>query len=218
MAVNLNELLGEVSSGDALEAIAKTHKLTEKQKEYVREYVRNGGNRQKAVLFAGYKSEDRVMIEDKSDKSDAAVASRKAVAVQASILMRNDKIKAAIEEYGSIYKNERRSEIENDVFRIARVRATYDPRRLVDSFVGYSPEEIAEKIKALPEEDALCIDGIDFQYYGKDANKFVAKIRFADRDKSVAHLSKLTGMLVEKKEVTNIGDKAPQINIQVLNQ
>jgi len=218
MAVNIQELLGEVSDGDALEKIARALKLTEMQKNYVHEFVKNGGQRVKAAIAAGYSPEDRAYAEDKSDKSQRAVKARATFNVQAYTLMKNPKIVTAIQEYAKVYVSQRKTAIENDVFRVAQIRATYDIRKLADSFTGYSPEDIAEKIKNLTEEESLCIDNVEFRYYGSQAQKFSAKITFADKDKSLALLSKLSGMLVDKKEITNIGDKAPQINIQVVNQ
>lgn len=218
MAVNIQELLGEVKEGDALDNIARTYRLTEMQRNFVREFVKNGGQRIKALLAAGYRPEDRAIIEDKSNKSIKAQKARTNISVQGTVIMKNPKIINAIKEYSQVYVNERKSEIENDVYKVARIRATYDVRKLADSFTGYSPEDIAEKIKALSEEDALCIDNVEFRYFGSKAEKFTAKITFADKDKSIALLSKLTGLLVEKKEVHNVGDKAPQININVMQQ
>lgn len=218
MAVNIQKLLEEVSTVDALENIARTHQLTENQKIFVREFVQTGGQKTKAMLSAGYIAEKRAMIEDKTDKSPEAVRARASLSVQGTALMKSPKVQLAIQEYSKVYQSERRNEIETDVFRTAKLRATYDIRRMTDSFIGKSPEDIADRIKGMTEEDAMCIDSITFKYWGKDADKFTADIKFADKDKSIALLAKLAGLMVEKKEVTNIGDKAPQINIQVLSK
>jgi phage terminase small subunit len=219
MAVDVKELLGlDEDSGSALERIARQYRLTDLQKNYVKHYVANNGNRTKAMLAAGYQSEHKELIEDRTNKSDAAKKARTTLSVTGTNLMQNRKILKAIEEYKDCYVAERRSDIEQDVYRVAQIRAFYDIRDMVDTVVGYSPDEVAEKIRRLPEEAALCIDNIKFNYHGKDADRFTVDIKFADRQKNIEFLSKLTGLMVEKKEVHNTGTRLPQINIGIMQK
>jgi phage terminase small subunit len=203
------------SPGKAIERIAKVLRLTEQQRDFVKYYVHNGGQRQKAALQAGYQAHNRELIEDRSNKSPEALAARNTMGVTCNIVMRNPKVKTAIAQYQEVYIQERKNEIEEDVYKIAQLRATYDIRDSIDAMVGYSPEEIAGKIKALPEETAYCIDAVEFKYWGSNTQKFTANIKYADRQRSMEFLSKLTGILVDKKEVHNTGAKTPAINIAV---
>jgi len=218
MAINAKELLGlDEDSGSALERIARQYRLTDLQKNYVKYYVANNGNRTKAMLAAGYQADHKDMILDRTNKSDAAQKARTTLSVTGVQLMKNKKILKAIGEYKDCYVSERRGDIEENVYRIAQLRASYDIRDIVDTIIGYSPEEIAQKVKALPEDLALCVDSIQFKYWGKDADRFTVDIKFADRQKNIEFLSKLTGMMVDKKEVKNVGNQMPTINIGIMN-
>lgn len=208
----------ETSRGKIVDVAVK-YKLTNMQKIFVKSMVATGGNKVESARLAGYKdgSEDTENFNLLSEKEKQQVT-RSKLTFNASVLLRNEKIVNAIKEYGALYKEDRRDELEHDIYRIAKIRATYDPRKLIDTLVGATPEEIKEKIQALDEETALCIDGVEFRYYGSNANRFTCTMKWASRDTALTTLSKLSGLMVEKKEVNNIGNAMPTINIAVLNK
>lgn len=219
MGVSIQELVGKPKDPEqAIVDIGRTHGLTSRQRDFVYHYIRTGGDRKKAALEAGYMAETRYIIEDVTNKSDAASRARNSLHVSASSLLKNKKVKAAIAEFEKIYQTNQRDEIEDDVYRLSKIRANYDIRKFADVMVGESPEEIAEKLKHIPEEMALCIDSVQFKYHGKDADKFTVDFKFADRQKSIEFLSKLTGMMVDRKEVKNTGNQMPQINIAFIGE
>lgn len=207
--------LANEASGSAIERIARTLSLTDNQRDFVKYYVHTGGQKRKAALLAGYMSHVKEIIEDRTNKSPEALAARQSLSVSINTLMRNSKIKKGIAQYQEVYIDERKGEIEQDVYKIAQIRATYDIRDFVDAMVGFSPDEIAGKVKALPEEVAYCIDAIEFKYWGSNTQKFTANIKYADRQRSIEFLSKLTGLLVDKREVHNTGNTMPTINLAV---
>lgn len=216
--VNYTSLLpGDEDPNSLLQRIARTYKLTNNQRLFVKYYVEYNGNRMKALVDAGYSAHNKALVTDKSNKSEAAVKARTSLSVTGSILMKNKKIQKALQEYRESYVAEKKKDIEADVYRIAQTRATYDFRDFADVIVGDNPEEIRGKIKELPIELALCIDSATVKYHGSQAQKFSVDFKFADRDKSIALLSKLTGLMIDKKEVKHEGQQMPTINIAVLN-
>ena len=217
MAVNTTKLLGKEESGKVLDRLAITYKLTEAQKNYVHYFVETGGDRMTSLLKAGYSPDKKDIALDRRNKSAEAKAARSSLSVHGSILMKNKKILQAIKEYKEVFKDERRREIEQDVYRITKLRATYNPKDMICSLFGDSPEEIVEKFKQLPDDVAVCIDGIDYKYHGSQAQKFTVSFKLADRDKNIALLAKLTGMMVDRKEVEHKGNAMPTINIAVMN-
>jgi hypothetical protein len=217
MAVNIKNLTNskEETTEEALDRLSNTYKLSDHMKRFVYEYTKNGGNRTTALLDAGYLASRRKMIEDREDKSDEAKKARAQLSITGSQLMKHKKVQRALEEFGEIYKASIRGDIERDVYRIARLRATYDIRDMIETVIGNNPDEIVEKVKELPEDVALCIDSISFKYWGKDANQFSVDIKFADRQKNIEFLSKLAGFMIDRKEVKNTGTM-PAINIAVM--
>jgi hypothetical protein len=216
MGVSIQELKGQKEDPQtALNRLGKEYSLNERQKSYIHHFVINGGKRKEAALEAGYLRDKRHLIEDTTNKSDAAQKARATIGVTTTNIMKNPKIKQAIEEYEEIYKDRERSEVEGDVFRIAKLRANYDIREFADTLTGDSPEEVADKIRNLPEDLAVSVDSISFKYWGKDADKFSVDIKFADRQKSIDFLAKLTGLMVDKKEVKQTGGM-PSVNITLL--
>jgi hypothetical protein len=219
MPVSIQELTGPPEDPEeALDRLVKSLGLSDRQKMFVYHYVRNGGDRRMAALEAGYHADKRYLISDATNKSKEAVKARNSLSVSMTTLMKNPKVTQAIDEYRQIYNSRQKTEIEKDVYRLAKVRANYDIRSFADMMVGESPEEIAEKLKQIPEEMSVCIDSITFKYHGKDADKFTVDFKFADRQKSIEFLSKLTGLMVDKKEVKNTGTQMPQINIAFMNE
>lgn len=213
MGVSLQELTGAPKDPEeALEQITRTYSLSDRQKWFVYHYVRTGGDRKKSALEAGYSSDKRYIIEDVTNRSDEAMRARNTLSVTTVNLMKNQKITQAIDEFKNVYNNQQKNEIEDDVYRLAQLRANYDLRKFADVLTGNSPEEVAEKLKHIPEEMAVCIDSVQFKYHGKDADKFTVDFKFADRQKSIEFLSKLTGMMVDRKEVKT-ESTMPQINI-----
>lgn len=219
MAVNINKLINARGEGpsNVLERLALVYKLTEGQKRFVHHYVETDGNRFLALMKAGYLPDKKEMILDKRDKSEDAKKARVQAGVHVNVLLKNRKITNAIEEYKDAYKDERRKEIEHDVYYITKLRATYNPKDAICAMLGDSPEEIVEKFKQLPDDVAVCIDGIEYNYHGSQAQKFSVKFKLADRDKNIALLAKLTGMMVDRKEVEHTGNVMPTINIAVMN-
>ena len=216
--VNYTTLLqGHEDPNSLLQRIARTYKLTENQRLFVKYYVEYNGNRMKALIDAGYGSHNKALVTDKNNKSEQAVKARTTLSVTGSILMKNKKIQKALQEYRESYVSEKKKDIEADVYRLAQTRATYDFRDFADVIVGDSPEEIAQKLRELPQELAVCIDSMSFKYHGSQAQKFTVDFKFADRQKSIEFLSKLTGLMVDKKEVKHEGQQMPTINIAVLN-
>lgn len=218
MAIDIQALLGEenLNAEEVLDKVARVYRLTDKQKLFVKYYTENGNHRGPALLKAGYQSENRELIEDKSNKGSAATRARATLSLTGTTLLKNKKIQNALKEYAVAFARQKKGSIEGDVYRVAQLRATYDIRQMADCVVGNSPEEIAEKLKALPEETAMCIDGFTFKYHGAQAQQFTVDFKFADRDKSIQLLSKLAGLLVDKKEVKHDGTSMPAINIAVL--
>jgi len=219
MGVSLKQAIHDekLDKDTALKRIMNTYKLTDRQAKFVQIYVEKGERRDDAALQAGYAAKYKEMYYHGRGKPEFA-AQRSMVQTIAKSVIENKSVQNAIREYQEIWKLAIRNEAENDVYRITKIRATYDIRDMVDTIVGDSTEEIVEKVKALTDDQAFCIDDITIDYKGKDANRFTVKVKFADRDKNVALLAKLAGMLVDKKEVTNIGDTMPTINIAVLNK
>ena len=193
-------------------------RLTRQQIDFVKHYVENGGDKYKAALEAGYASKAAKYWYDRKDKSPEAISGRASVQTITNNVMNNKKVENAIHQYADVYQIVRRNKIESDVYRMSQLRATYDIRDMIETIVGTTPEEIVEKVKALSDEQAVCIDSITYDYKGKDANQFVVTCKFADRDKSLGMLAKLNGMMVDKKEVHNTGSNMPTINIAVLNK
>lgn len=220
MGINVKNMLGatEESTEEALDRIAKTYKLGDKMKRFVYEYTRNGGNKTQALLEAGYLSDSREIIEDRSNKSEAAKRARQSLSLTGYRLLNHKKVTNALEEFAEVFKSSVRGDVEKDVYRIARLRATYDIADAIDVLNSERPEEIVQSIKELPEEIRLSIDSITYKYYGKDADRFAVEIKYADRQRSIEFLSKLAGLMVDRKEVRNIGDSMPTINIAVMNQ
>lgn len=213
MGVSLQELTGQPKDPEeALDQIVRTYSLSDRQKWFVYHYVRTGGDRKKSALEAGYSADRRYLIEDPMNRSDEAMRARNSLSVSTTNLMKNQKVTQAIAEFKDAFNNQQRNEIEDDVYRLAQLRAKYDLRKFADVLVGDSPEEVAEKLKHIPEEMAVCIDSVQFKYHGKDADKFTVDFKFADRQKSIEFLSKLTGMMVDRKEVKT-ESSMPQINI-----
>lgn len=198
--------------------IATDLRLNHQQREFIKNYVENGGDKCKAALDAGYASNQKQYWYDRSNKSPEAIAGRTGILTTANALMNNKKVENGIHQYMDVYKLVRMNKIESDVYRISQLRATYDIRDMIETIVGTTPEEIVEKVKQLNDEQAVCIDSIVYDYKGKDANQFVVTCKFADRDKSLGMLAKLNGMMVDKKEVHNTGSNMPTINIAVLNK
>jgi len=217
MAVSIDKILGKKEDPEeALTRLQKEFSLSDKQRDFVYHYVRTDGNRRVAGMDAGYVADKRALIEDEYNQSVAAKKARNVMGVTTTTLMKNPKIKNAIAQFESIYKNRKKSEVQDDVYKNTHLMATYDIRDFADALVGDSAIEIAEKIRNLPEDVSKAITGIEFKYLGKDADRFVANFKFADRHKSMEFLAKLTGMLVDRKEINNVGNSLPTINIAVM--
>lgn len=215
MAVSIEDLIGKQEDPEeALLRLQKEFSLADRQRDFVYHYVRTNGNRKQAALEAGYLADKRNLIEDDFNQGEAALKARNSLAVTTTNLMKHPKITQALAQFEEIYKNRKKSNIEKDVYRISQLRATYDIREFADAIVGDSPEVIAQKIRDLPEDLAVAVDNVEFKYWGKDADRFTVNFKFADRQKSIEFLSKLTGLMVDKKEITNKG--MPTINIAVL--
>lgn len=220
MPVSTKKLLGmaepeKVDLDEEIARLAREYSLTDRQKQFVHHYVLTSGQKTVAAVRAGYgKYGDRIL--DKRDKSEEMKKARSVLAVQVANLMKNPKIREAIDQFSVIWKGAERSNIEADVFRVAKLRAMYDIREFADTLVGYSPDDIAEKLKALPEDLAVAIDSFSFKYWGKDADRFTVDIKFADRQKSIEFLTKLTGLTDrEKDKEGGAGNRMPTINIVV---
>lgn len=184
---------------DSLEKIRQDFSLNGKQLKFIESYVTNGGNKRKAFDEAGY-----------------SAATKNAYYVFISNMMKKDHIQEAIKRYSALYIGERRKVIEKDVFRIAQLRATYDPRDFADLLVVRSQKEAAEKIKLLPESVAVCVDSFELIAHPKNPDLLQIKLKFANRDASIKLLSDLVGLkAAEKKEVHHTGSSMPMINITV---
>lgn len=218
----IKELTGDISNEKALQRISNKYRLAPLQENFVKVFVEKYGGeskkRARAYMDCGYMAEKKDLYFDFANTSEEAKNIRKIVSVAVYNMMKKPKMQNAVAEYKEIYIKSQKKGIEDDVYRITRLRATYDIRQMADVVTGGSPEEIADKLKRLDEETAFCIDGFDFKYHGKDADKFTVTFKFADRDKAVDRLSKLTGMMVDRKEVKHEGSVMPQINISILGE
>lgn len=206
------------SPSEVMLRIQKKYGLSEKQIAFVHELAKNeGGSKVEAALAAGYAANQRELVLSKDTKNPLYRNAYASVSVTMYAVYNNPKVRKALEEYKASYKTVKRSEIESDVYQLAKLRAMFDLRDVVDTVIGYSPEEIVEKIKALPAEASMCIDSIEFKYWGKDADRFTANIKFADRQKNLEFLSKLTGLFTDKKDEQEKSDrKMPTINIAII--
>jgi flagellar motility protein MotE (MotC chaperone) len=210
---------GDESAEDALGRVCKKFGLTQKQAKFVHEYTRNGKtDKMRAALLAGYSSKNYDLLMSGDKKNPLYKKALVSLQIMVYAQLRNPKIIRALAEYEDAFKEEKRKDIEDDLYRLAQLRAFFDLRKVVDTVVGYSPEEIADKIKKLPLEAAMCIDSIEFKYWGKDADRFTANIKFADRQKNLEFLSKLTNMIGNVKDADSKKSetKMPTINIAIV--
>lgn len=192
----MTELQKRRQVAKGLQEITQKYKLTSRQSKFIETFVRTGGDRAESLRIAGYN-----------------VKNRNSGNVLASNILKNPKIQNALEEYKEVFVGDRRNQIESDVYNILQARANMDVRKFADVLNG-TQEEVIEKLKALPDELAPLIDGFELKWYGNSNPKLSVVLKWANREKAIEQLTKLTGLLIEKKEVNHTGNM-PTINIAV---
>lgn len=136
----------------------------------------------------------------------------KSAHVQASRLLRNDKVKTLIAELTEKKFNKLDISAERILQELARL-AFVDIRNLFDANGGLKP------ITELDEDTARAIAGIDheklFEHFGKGQAKHVgttAKIKLADKTRALQLLGQYRKLFTEKVEVTGLEGLADRIN------
>jgi phage terminase small subunit len=178
-------------------ATSPTHAaLTDRQRAFIREYLKNGGNGSQAAIAAGY------------SKAGAAVA--------ASRMLLHPTIAAAIRE-GSERQNGRvEGIVGSDVLSPERVLtetayiAYSDPlQALDDGGMPRAPKEI-------PESTRRAISKIKVRVDNEGAS--IVEFTFWDKTKGLEMLGKRLGLFRDKVEVTGEGGEPLQIVVQTYKE
>lgn len=119
---------------------------------------------------------------------------RSSATVEASRVLARTEVQQAIkfvleESIGKI-----KADLEDKILNTLWRRAFYDPAQ----FLTTDGEPKFNHLEDVPEEWRCCIEGIESQYFGKDADQKVIKIKLADRDKAMDRLAKYIDLFRER--------------------
>jgi len=129
--------------------------------------------------------------------------SRNVINSCASECMARPKIQVAIKQIMAHSLGKYKTDLEDRIIKQLWRRAFYD----VEMFVNQDGSPKFEKLEDVPEEWRCCIDSIESQYFGKDADVKVIKMKLANRDTAVDRLAKYIEMFKESPPTLNLGGK-----------
>lgn len=153
-------------------------KLEAKYLKFAAEWLMNGHNATEAYV--------RHVARPGTKRDCACVDASRALA-RAEV---QQAIKAVLEESIGKMKADLEDKILNTLWR----RAFYDPAQ----FLTTDGEPKFNHLEDVPEEWRCCIESIESQYFGKDADQKVIKVKLADRDKAMDRLAKYIDLFRER--------------------
>jgi len=169
--------------------------ITNQEKLFVSYYISDAHwDPLKAFLFAGY------------NPGSSIQSSR----VRAHNLLNKDHIQKAIDIYTDTVIRINKNRAKVNIIELQRSRAFYDPAMLINADGSLKYRSLEE----VPPEVRAAIDGIETKWYGKNADVQAVSVKLADRDRAMAHLTKLLN-LNEEKETDASKDTTPVINISI---
>lgn len=164
----------------------KKLELTKRQLLFIYYYINTGFNGSKSIELAGYKAKNIYLASQ-----------------QANQLLKNIKVKKAIEIWKENFLEEIKNKLEPKIVNVLMIQAFYDP----SMFVKPDGTPNFTDWKEIPKDYRVCIAGIEKKYYGKDAERQTIKVDLVNRDKALEKLEKYINMIKDVKEIKVTTDK-----------
>jgi phage terminase small subunit len=176
-------------------ATSPTHAaLTDMQRAFIREYLKNGGNGAKAAIAAGY------------SKAGAAVA--------ASRMLQQPTIAAAIFEGKERQNGRVEGAVGSEVLSPERVLTEVSYIAYSDPLAALDDSGMPRPLKDIPEPVRRSISGIKVKV--TDEGAAIIEFKFWDKPKGLEMLGKRLGLFRDKVELSGEGGEPLQIVVNTL--
>lgn len=159
-------------------------------KQILPDYRSTGASLIQARFAACYVSNGLDPVQAYKDAYAKPQTRTKTAEAQGYALLRTPEVRTLVQRFTNSWIEGKKETLEPKILKSLMARAFWDPAELFD----VNGEPNFESWDAVPEETRMAIDGIELQYYGKDANQSAVRYKMASRQQAIAMLAQYIGI------------------------